>query len=114
MKDNAPLIVGVRFSRVGKVYHFDAGGVPGVRNGDSVVVETSRGWQLGQIAQIVTDPPSPPEGIWKKVDRLATARDLSLAYSPGVAEPCLDMRALAASRPPSRHPRAHRGHPPPD
>jgi cell fate regulator YaaT (PSP1 superfamily) len=81
MKDNTPLIVGVRFSKVGKIYHFDAGGVPGVKNGDSVVVETSRGWQLGQIAQIVTHPSTPPEGAWKRVDRMATARDLMIRQS---------------------------------
>ncbi|HVN52806.1 MAG TPA: regulatory iron-sulfur-containing complex subunit RicT [Anaerolineaceae bacterium] len=71
-----PMIVGVRFSKVGKVYHFDASNVPDLRAGDHVVVETSRGWQLGQIAQVVADPEAPPEGSWKPVDRKATPRDL--------------------------------------
>jgi len=71
-----PNVVGVRFSKTGKVYHFDAGGVQGVGLGDSVVVETSRGWQIGQVAQVIENPSQPTEGAWKRVDRLATARDL--------------------------------------
>jgi cell fate regulator YaaT (PSP1 superfamily) len=72
------LIIGVRFSKVGKVYHFDASHLPGVEIGDRVVVETTRGWQVGEVAQIVEDPGDPPEGGWKMVDRIATPRDLLL------------------------------------
>jgi len=71
-------IVGVRFSKVGKIYHFDASHVGEVRNGDSVVVETSRGWQLGEIAQIVDSSVEKVEGDLKSVARLATPRDLLL------------------------------------
>jgi len=71
-------VVGVRFSKTGKVYHFDAGSVHNVRLGDSVVVETSRGWQIGQVALLIDNPAAPPEGSWKRVDRLATARDLAM------------------------------------
>lgn len=76
-----PFVVGVRFSPVGKVYHFDASRVPDLKLGDSVVVETSRGWQLGQVAQIVPDPGQAAEGDWKPVDRRATPRDLLLRQS---------------------------------
>ncbi len=76
-----PLVVGIRFSPVGKIYHFDASRVPDLRMGDSVVVETARGWQLGQIAEIVAEPELPPEGEWKQVDRRATPRDLLLRQS---------------------------------
>lgn len=72
-----PLVVGVRFSSVGKIYHFVADRVDDVKVGDNVVVETSRGWQLGFVAQIVPDPKRPPEG-WKSIDRRATPRDLLL------------------------------------
>jgi cell fate regulator YaaT (PSP1 superfamily) len=72
-----PLVVGVRFSKVGKVYHFVADTVNDLKVGDNVVVETSRGWQLGQVAQIVQNPVAPPEG-WKPIDRRATPRDLLL------------------------------------
>jgi cell fate regulator YaaT (PSP1 superfamily) len=76
-----PNVVGVRFAKTGKVYHFDASAVLKVQLGDSVVVETSRGWQIGQVAQIVENPTLPPEGAWKRVDRLATARDVVMRQS---------------------------------
>lgn len=72
----APIIVGVRFSKVGKIYHFDARKVEALRLGDVVVVETSRGWQLGEVVVVVDDPVAPPEGTWKALDRLATPKDL--------------------------------------
>lgn len=81
MERQIPLVIGVRFSVVGKIYHFDASKVPDLRMGDSVVVETTRGWQLGQVAQIVDDPQLPPDGDWKRVDRRATPRDLLLRQS---------------------------------
>ncbi len=72
-----PLVVGVRFSKIGKVYHFTADDVSDIKTGDMVVVETSRGWQLGQVAQLV-DNPSQPSEAWKSIDRRATPRDLLL------------------------------------
>lgn len=78
MTDTQPFVVAVRFSKVGKVYHFDASNLRDLRQGDAVIVETSRGWQLGQIAQVVENPPPPPDGTWKPVDRRATPRDLLL------------------------------------
>jgi cell fate regulator YaaT (PSP1 superfamily) len=70
--------VGVRFSRVGKIYHFDASNIPDLKEGDSVVVETSRGWQLGQVAQMINTADSKIESGLKAVDRRATPRDLLL------------------------------------
>lgn len=75
--ETKPPIVGVRFSKVGKVYHFSAENDADIKVGDMVVVETSRGWQLGQVAQIIQDAVPPPEG-WKEIDRRATPRDLLL------------------------------------
>ncbi len=75
-----PVVVGVRFSKVGKVYHFDASQVPDVQIGNSVVVETSRGWQIGTVAQLMPTPESAPEGL-KEIDRRATPRDLLLHQS---------------------------------
>ncbi len=73
---DSQIIVGIRFNKVGKIYHFDASKIPDLQTGDHVIVETSRGWQLGQVAQIV--PPQQPsqEGALKPVDRRATPRDL--------------------------------------
>ena len=69
-------IVGIRFQDVGKVYHFSANQHPDLIVGDRVVVETSRGLQLGSVAQLVDDPGEPENGPWKAVVRQATPRDL--------------------------------------
>ncbi len=42
-------IVGVRFKKVGKVYHFDPMGLE-FKVGDKVIVETTRGIEMGEIA----------------------------------------------------------------
>ena len=47
-----PKIIGIRFQEIGKIYHFDATGFDDLVPGDFVVVETSRGIQLGEIIQI--------------------------------------------------------------
>jgi len=78
MTHTQPFVVAVRFSKVGKIYHFDASHLHELRTGDSVIVETSRGWQLGQVAQTIDNPRSVPDGGWKMVDRRATPRDLLL------------------------------------
>lgn len=76
-----PFIVSIRFNPVGKAYHFDATKIPDLKTGDFVVVETSRGWQLGQVVELVKNPVQPPEGAWKQVDRKATPRDLVMRQS---------------------------------
>jgi cell fate regulator YaaT (PSP1 superfamily) len=73
-----PFIVGIRFQKIGKVYHFDAANFRDIQVGDFAIVETSRGRQLGEITQIVEHPSSPPEGTWKSIYRKATPRDLLL------------------------------------
>lgn len=73
-----PFIVGVRFTKVGKIYHFDASGVPDLKVGDFTVVDTSRGRQLGEVVQFVEAPQPSPEGAWKPILRRATPRDLVL------------------------------------
>jgi cell fate regulator YaaT (PSP1 superfamily) len=72
-----PLIVGVRFAPIGKVYHFDASSTPQIKPGDRVIVETSRGKQLGEVTQLIDKPVHTSEG-WKPIERLATPRDLVL------------------------------------
>jgi cell fate regulator YaaT (PSP1 superfamily) len=75
--DMQPLVVGVRFAEIGKAYHFDATSVPQIKVGDRVIVETSRGKQLGEVVQIVKDATPTSEG-WKPIERVATPRDLLL------------------------------------
>jgi len=73
-----PMIVGIRFSKVGKIYHFDASSIPELKVGDPVIVDTVRGRQIGEIIQFVEDVETPPEGGWKYLERKATAADLLL------------------------------------
>ena len=72
-----PLIVGIRFAEIGKAYHFDASSFPQIKVGDRVIVETSRGRQLGEVVQLVKNASPAPEG-WKPIERIATPRDLLL------------------------------------
>ncbi len=92
-----PVVVGVRFSKIGKIYHFAAEAIADIKVSDMVVVETSRGWQLGQVAQILTDADPPPEG-WKPIDRRATPRDLLMRqmWQMKEAEVVSNCRAKAA------------------
>lgn len=72
------LIVGIRFSEGGKTYHFDASDCQDVQVDDFVIVETSRGKQLGRVA-VVAEPGELGGGHhWKPLLRKATPRDLVL------------------------------------
>lgn len=90
-------IVGVRFHPVGKLYHFDSSAYPEARLGDFVVVDTSRGRQLGQIMGFI-----PPERAdlpnLKPIKRLATARDLLMnkLFEAKEVEALIVCRELAA------------------
>ena len=75
------LIVGIRFNRVGKLYHFEATKIPDLQVGDNVIVETSRGLQLGEVAAFIKEPGPAPDGNWKEITRKATPRDLVLNQS---------------------------------
>lgn len=69
-------VVGIRFQNVGKLYHFDATTVEDLLVGDFVIVNTSRGLQLGQVMGVIEAPPKPPRGTWKKIERKANPKDL--------------------------------------
>jgi cell fate regulator YaaT (PSP1 superfamily) len=73
-----PNIVGVRFSKIGKLYHFDSSPISDLRVGEQVIVETARGRQIGEVIQFVKEPSSPMEGSWKSIERRATPADLVL------------------------------------
>jgi cell fate regulator YaaT (PSP1 superfamily) len=69
-------VVSVRFSKVGKLYHFEAGENMNLVLGDQVVVETARGWQLGEVAQIIGTTAEVGNGPWKNINRKASSEDL--------------------------------------
>ena len=91
-------IIGVRFTKIGKIYHFDAGSLGDVRTGEHVVVDTARGRHLGEVVQVLAEPPSRPDGGWKHVDRRATPRDLLMQQSwrGRQTEAMINCRARAA------------------
>jgi cell fate regulator YaaT (PSP1 superfamily) len=74
-------IIGIRFSEIGKIYHFDSGDVTDLLKGEHVIVDTARGKHLGEITQILEEAPPTPKGGWKKVLHRATPRDLLLAQT---------------------------------
>jgi cell fate regulator YaaT (PSP1 superfamily) len=90
-----PLVVGVAFRPVTKVYYFDPAEHDDLAPGENVVVETSRGRTLGQV---VFAPREVPEGeisgALKPVVRRATAWDMVQSDQMAHREP----EALQACR----------------
>ena len=93
-------IVGIRFQKIGKVYHFDAGDYQDLVSGDFAVVETRRGRQLGQVVQILDEKnvKSQAKGRWKPIQRPATPRDLvqQQLWEKKQLEATINCRAKAA------------------
>jgi cell fate regulator YaaT (PSP1 superfamily) len=73
-----PNIYGIRFSKIGKIYHFDASHLDTLKVGEHVIVETTRGRQIGEVVQQIANPVRPPDGNWKPVECRASAADLLL------------------------------------
>lgn len=71
------LIVGIRFHKGGKTYHFDATSVADIHMDDYVIVETSRGKQLGRVVSFLEEVQKDNRN-WKPILRAATSRDLVL------------------------------------
>jgi cell fate regulator YaaT (PSP1 superfamily) len=69
-------VAGVRFFKVGKLYHFDYSAHPELKIGDYVIVETMRGRQMGQVMGFA--PAESPAREYKPILRPATPRDLVL------------------------------------
>jgi cell fate regulator YaaT (PSP1 superfamily) len=69
-------VAGVRFTKVGKLYHFDYSDFPDLQAGDFVIVETARGRHMGQVMgfTMAEDDNQP----LKSILRPASSRDLML------------------------------------
>ncbi len=94
-----PTIIGIRFTKIGKIYHFDGSNTPHLKVGEHVIVDTSRGKSLGEVAQLFKDPPPPPEdGGWRRIERRATPRDLVLkqTWQSKQTEAMIECRARAS------------------
>ena len=73
--ENSELVAGVRFQKIGKLYHFDYGGYPELKQGDYVIVDTRRGRQMGQVMGF-TEPDAHRD--LRRILRPATPRDMVL------------------------------------
>lgn len=69
-------VVGVRFTKVGKLYHFLFDNYPDIQTGDYIIVETVRGRQMGQIMGFTA---MQEDREYRYILRPATPRDLVLA-----------------------------------
>ena len=72
-----PLVCGVKFRGTGKVYFFAPGPLEEIEIGESVIVETARGKEIGEIRQGIHEiDESEIVGTLKEVVRKATSHDL--------------------------------------
>jgi cell fate regulator YaaT (PSP1 superfamily) len=78
VNDSPPSVAGVRFHRVGKVYHFDYAEYPSLQVGDYVIVETARGRQMGEVVSFNAIQDGDQQH--KPIMRVATPRDLVLKH----------------------------------
>lgn len=70
------MVAGVRFHKVGKLYHFDYADFPSLQLNDYVIVETTRGRQMGQVLAFAEADVHNRD--YKPILRMATPRDLVL------------------------------------
>jgi cell fate regulator YaaT (PSP1 superfamily) len=72
-----PIVCGVKFRGAGKIYFFSPGDYPELQEDDAVVVETSRGCELGHVLQAPHDvADNEVVGELKAIVRQATTLDL--------------------------------------
>ena len=99
--ETTDLVAGVRFQKIGKLYHFDYAAHPNLKQGDFVIVETLRGRQMGEVMGFTAPDTGRP---MRQILRQATARDLVLrqhweAQEADALDTCRDaadnMRRLA-------------------
>lgn len=83
-----PLVVGIRFKPVTKIYYFDPTPFEHLKLDDRVIVETSRGIELGTVAMAGREvPKSEIKSKLKRVIRPATPVDLLQAEQYKAQEP---------------------------
>lgn len=69
-------VVGVRFQKLGKLYHFKLNEADEVQPGDHVIVETKRGRQLGQVVAFIDPDKTEKRKGLRPIERKANPRDL--------------------------------------
>ena len=78
-------VAGVRFNKVGKLYHFDLSEHDNLQVGDHVIVDTARGRRMGQVIAFANIPAD--EAPKRTIMRPATPRDLVLKQHWTAQEP---------------------------
>jgi cell fate regulator YaaT (PSP1 superfamily) len=92
-------IAGIRFQKLGKLYHFDSSKVSDLRLGDHVIVTTSRGREMGEVVSLgIPASGAPKRKRIKPIDRKATPQELVLRnqWKRKELEAMIDCRAKAA------------------
>jgi len=79
------MVAGIRFSEVGKLYHFDYSAYPDLKPGEFVIVETTRGFNMGQVMGFRVAESDRKD--YKAISRLAAPRDLMLRQEWQAKEP---------------------------
>lgn len=69
-------VVGIRFQKLGKLYHFKVRDADQINPGDHVILETKRGRQLGQVIAYVNIEDAHSLKGMKFVERKANPRDM--------------------------------------
>lgn len=69
-------VVGVRFQKLGKLYHFKISKQQGIEPGDYVIVETKRGRQLGQVISFIDPDEVHRQRGLRTIERKANPRDM--------------------------------------
>ena len=92
-------IAGIRFQKLGKLYHFDASRVDDLRLGDHVIVSTTRGREMGEVASVTPPGDSQPTAAkLKPIERRATPQELVVnnQWKRRELEAMIDCRAQAS------------------
>ena len=80
MVTNTDFVIGIRFTRLGKIYHFKSNNDRDIIIGDIVLVETSRGYQLGKVVQFVEDINTLEHPNVKSIIRKANEEDVTAQH----------------------------------
>lgn len=91
-------VVAIRFHPVGKPYHFSAPNATDLKTGDFVIVNTSRGREMGEVVQFVEDTEEQHDGSIKPIERKASAQELVTRrlWQRKELEVLIDCRATAS------------------
>ncbi len=96
MSPTRTALVAVRFQKIGKLYHFECSEFPELEPADNVIVETTRGRQLGQVMGFVQ--PEKDMRDYKPILRIASPRDLLMkqVWEGKTVEALINCREKAA------------------